>query len=81
MAVSIGGTVTINIRDLSMLPSSDADCEAFCLQVIGPECWQQIDSIRGLSSSGVSGATRAGSADPDLAAKSVSIGVTITGTF
>ncbi|MEQ8320049.1 MAG: hypothetical protein RH946_07295 [Rhodospirillales bacterium] len=81
MAVSIGGTVTINIKDLNMLPSSDADCEAFCLQVIGPECWQQIDSIRGLSSTGVAGATRAGPADPDLAVKGISVGLTITGSF
>jgi len=81
MGVSIGGSITIGIRDLALLPKSDEDCRAFCLQIIGAECWEKLQSVRGLTAGGLDTVRARPAPNPELASREVSISIGISGTF
>jgi hypothetical protein len=80
MPVSVGGSITINIRDIAALPEGDEDCRAFCTNVLGDECWAQIGAVRKLASDGVSDGMRPGP-NLEMEQRGVSVGISITGTF
>ena len=80
MSVSIGGTITINIRDFTNLPNDDGDCRVFCTDILGEECWQQISAVRKLQAGGVQSSMRS-MQSPEISQRDVSIGISISGTF
>lgn len=81
MGISVGGTITIGIRDLAALPQSDEECRAFCVNIIGDECWAKINSARMLAASGASSVRARDVVSPELTKREVSIGISISGTF
>ncbi len=80
MAISIGGEITIKIREIAQLPESEADCRAFCLQVLGEECWQKVKGIRLLADGGASDVVR-DAPSLELTTRGIEFGLTIKGTF
>ena len=81
MGIEIGGEISIRIRDMDALPASEADARAFCIQVLGNECWEQIKAVRLLAASGKAAVTRAAPINPDLATRGIEVGITIKGSF
>jgi hypothetical protein len=81
MGLSVGGSITIGIRDLALLPQSDEECRAFCMNVIGPECWLKIQNVRGLAAGGIVNVRNRAEPNPELASRDVSVSIGISGTF
>jgi len=80
MSVSIGGTITINIRDLDKIPNDEADARSFVTGALSEEIFSKIMGVKELVSSGVATVSTR-NAVIELQDRDVSIGITITGTF
>jgi len=81
MSISVGGTITIGFRDLAALPASDEECRAFCVNIIGDECWAKIQNARLLAASGLSTVRQRDVENPELTNREISLGIVLSGTF
>ncbi|MBL4767431.1 MAG: hypothetical protein JKY94_06885 [Rhodobacteraceae bacterium] len=56
--MSIGGSCTITIRDISVLPANEPEFRAFVFDLIGPEIFMKLNGMRQLQSEAANAITR-----------------------
>ncbi len=80
MAISVGGTVTITIRDLEQIPADAEAARAFVLGDLGEAVYAKIIAAKELVASGAAQITQR---DASLAveARDISVGISISGSF
>jgi hypothetical protein len=80
MAISVGGTVTITIRDLEQIPADPAAARAFVLGDLAEAVLAKISAAKELVASGVAQVAQR-NAVVAVEARDISVGISISGSF
>lgn len=80
MAISVGGTVTITIRDLEQIPADETEARAFVLGDLAETVYAKIVAAKELVASGASEVTQRAAA-PAVEERDISVGLVLSGSF
>lgn len=80
MAISVGGTVTITIRDLDKIPDDAEGARSFVIGDLGEAIYAKIMSAKELIASGA-GNVEQRNAVLAVEERDISVGISISGTF